>query len=117
LIHARAADEDGNLWIEDPTTDLLTAGAARRIVATVEERLPRVPRATIPGFMVDLIVEEPRGAYPTGCTGLYPADEAHLGRYLSLAEGGAEAEYLRTTVLPPRRQAEVARDSAQREVA
>jgi glutaconate CoA-transferase, subunit A len=117
LIHARAADEDGNLWIEDPTTDLLTAGAARRIVATVEERLPRVPRATIPGFMVDLIVEEPRGAYPTGCTGLYPADEAHLGRYLSLAEGGAEAEYLRTTVLPLRRQAEVARDAAQQEVA
>jgi glutaconate CoA-transferase subunit A len=117
LIHARAADEDGNLWIEDPTTDLLTAGAARRIVATVEERLPRVPRATIPGFMVDLIVEEPRGAFPTGCTGLYPADEAHLERYLSLAEGGGEAEYLRTTVLPPRRQAEVARDSAQREVA
>lgn len=117
LIHARAADEDGNLWIEDPTTDLLTAGAARRIVATAEERLPRVPRATIPGFMVDLIVEEPRGAYPTGCTGLYPADEAHLERYLTLAEGGGEAEYLRTTVLPPRRQAEVARESARQEVA
>jgi glutaconate CoA-transferase subunit A len=117
LIHARAADEDGNLWIEDPTTDLLTAGAARRIVATAEERLPRVPRATIPGFMVDLIVEEPRGAYPTGCTGLYPADEAHLERYLSLAEGGGEAEYLRTTVLPPRRQAEVAREASRREVA
>jgi glutaconate CoA-transferase subunit A len=117
LIHARAADEDGNLWIEDPTTDLLTAGAARRIVATAEERLPRVPRATIPGFMVDLIVEEPRGAYPTGCTGLYPADEAHLERYLTLAEGGGEAEYLRTTVLPPRRQAEVARESAPQEVA
>jgi glutaconate CoA-transferase subunit A len=117
LIHARAADEDGNLWIEDPTTDLLTAGAARRIVATAEERLPRVPRATIPGFMVDLIVEEPRGAYPTGCTGLYPADEAHLERYLSLAEAGGEAEYLRTTVLPPRRQAEVARESARQEVA
>jgi glutaconate CoA-transferase subunit A len=117
LIHARAADEDGNLWIEDPTTDLLTAGAARRIVATAEERLPRVPRATIPGFMVDLIVEEPRGAYPTGCTGLYPADEAHLERYLTLAEGGGEAEYQRTTVLPPRRQAEVARESARQEVA
>jgi glutaconate CoA-transferase subunit A len=117
LIHARAVDEDGNLWIEDPTTDLLTAGAARRIVATAEERRPRVPRATIPGFMVDLIVEEPRGAYPTGCTGLYPADEAHLERYLTLAEGGGEAEYLRTTVLPPRRQAEVARESAPQEVA
>ncbi|HEY7216251.1 MAG TPA: malonate decarboxylase subunit alpha [Thermoanaerobaculia bacterium] len=94
LIHARAADADGNLWIEDPTTDLLLAGAARRVVATAEERVARVPRATIPGFMVDMIVEEPMGAYPTGCLGLYPADAAHLARYLELAEQGREAEYL-----------------------
>lgn len=94
LIHARAADEEGNLWIEDPTTDLLLAGAARRVIATAEERVDRVPRATIPGFMVDLLVEEPRGASPTGCLSLYPADAAHLERYLSLAEQGREAEYL-----------------------
>jgi glutaconate CoA-transferase subunit A len=94
LIHARAADEEGNLWIEDPTTDLLLAGAARRVIATAEERVDRVPRATIPGFMVDLLVEEPRGASPTGCLGLYPADTAHLERYLSLAGQGREAEYL-----------------------
>jgi glutaconate CoA-transferase subunit A len=29
LVHARAADERGNLYMEDPTTDLLVAGAAR----------------------------------------------------------------------------------------
>ena len=74
--------EAGNLWIEDPTTDVLLAGAARRVIATAEERVARVPRATIPGFMVDLLVEEPLGAYPTGCLGLYPADAAHLDRYL-----------------------------------
>jgi glutaconate CoA-transferase subunit A len=117
LIHARAADEDGNLWIEDPTTDIVTAGAARRIVATAEERVSRVPRATIPGFMVDLVVEEPRGAYPTGCLGCYPADEAHLERYLAKAEAGAEGDYLKTTVLPPRRQAQVAQEGGEREVA
>jgi glutaconate CoA-transferase subunit A len=94
LIHARAADRDGNLWIEDPTTDVLLAGAARRVIATAEERVERVPRATIPGFMVDLVVEEPRGAWPTGCLGLYPADTVHLERYLSLAEAGREGEYL-----------------------
>jgi len=98
LIHARAADEDGNLWIEDPTTDLLLAGAARRVIATAEERVDRVPKATIPGFMVDLLVEEPLGAWPTGCLGLYPADAAHLERYLSLAEQGREAEYLEGVV-------------------
>jgi glutaconate CoA-transferase, subunit A len=94
LIHAQAADEQGNLWIEDPTTDLVIAGAARRIVATAEERLAKVPRATIPGFMVDLLVEAPRGAWPSGCLGRYPADEAALARYLALAEAGREAEYL-----------------------
>ena len=94
LIHARAGDEDGNLWIEDPTTDLLIAGAARVVVATVEERVARVPRATIPGFMVDAVTEARGGAHPTGCLGLYPADEAHLERYLALAEAGRESEYL-----------------------
>ena len=107
LIHARAADQRGNLWIEDPTTDLAIAGAARRIVATAEERLERVPNATIPGFMVDLVVEEPYGAYPTGCLGLYPADADHLDHYLtSAAEEGGHG-YLEEVVRKARRQAEI----------
>ncbi len=112
LIHARAADADGNLWIEDPTTDLLLAGTARRVIATAEERVARVPRATIPGFMVDLLVEEPLGAYPTGCLGLYPADAAHLERYLALAEEGREGEYLEGVIRASRRQADLAEEAA-----
>ncbi len=107
LIHARAADEQGNLWIEDPTTDLAVAGAARRIVATAEERVERVPNATIPGFMVDLVVEEPYGAYPTGCLGLYPADAVHLDRYLTAAANGGGKGYLEQVVHGARRQAEI----------
>ncbi|NTX14444.1 CoA transferase subunit A [Myxococcus sp. CA051A] len=94
LIHARAADERGNLFIEDPTTDLLVAGAARRVIATVEERVKRLPRATIPGFQVDRIVLAQGGALPTGCAGLYPHDDDMLARYLALAETGREAEFL-----------------------
>lgn len=94
LIHARAADEHGNLWIEDPTTDSVVAAAARKVIATAEERVPRVQKATIPGFMVDLVAHVPRGAHPTGCTGLYPADEAHLKEYLTLAKQEREGEYL-----------------------
>jgi glutaconate CoA-transferase subunit A len=112
LLHARAADEAGNLWIEDPTTDLLVAGAARRVIATAEERVERLPRATLPGFMVDLVVEEPRGAYPTGCLGLYPADAAHLESYLALAEQGREAEYLERVIRASRRQADLVREAA-----
>jgi glutaconate CoA-transferase subunit A len=98
LIHARAADDDGNLYIEDPTTDLLVAGAARRIVATAEERVGRVCHATIPGFMVDLLAEEPKGAFPTGCPGAYGPDFDHLERYLDLAEKGREREYFERVI-------------------
>jgi len=41
-------------------------------------------------------VEEPKGAYPTGCLDFYPADSSHLEAYLALAEQGRESEYLKT---------------------
>ncbi|MBJ6762546.1 CoA transferase subunit A [Myxococcaceae bacterium JPH2] len=94
LIHARAADERGNLFIEDPTTDLLVAGAARRVIATAEERVERLPRVTIPGFQVERVALARGGALPTGCTGLYPHDDEALARYLALAEHGQEQEFL-----------------------
>ena len=112
LIHAQAADDDGNLYIEDPTTDRVIAGAARRIVATAERRVARVADATIPGFMVDLLVEEPHGAYPTGCSGHYDADEEHLAAYLRAARAGGVERYLDTVVRGGRRQAEIARRAA-----
>ena len=112
LIHAQAADDDGNLYIEDPTTDRVIAEAARRVVATAERRVKKVPRATIPGFMVDLVVEEPHGAYPTGCTGCYAADEAHLAAYLRQAKAGDAERYLDEVVRGHRRQAEVAKRAA-----
>ena len=112
LIHARAADAQGNLWIEDPTTDLAVAGAARRVVATAEERVDRVPNATIPGFMVDVVVEEPYGAYPTGCLGLYPADAEHLDRYLTAAAEQDGNGYLDEVVRSASRHAQIVPRSA-----
>ncbi len=94
LIHARAADERGNLYIEDPTTDVLVAGAARRVLATAEERVPRLSRVTIPGFQVERVALAREGALPTGCVGLYPHDDAMLADYLALAEAGREGEFL-----------------------
>jgi glutaconate CoA-transferase subunit A len=94
LVHARAADERGNLLIEDPTTDLLVVGAAKRVIATAEERVPRLSRVTVPGFQVESVSLAPGGALPTGCVGLYPHDDGMLARYLSLAETGREAEFL-----------------------
>jgi glutaconate CoA-transferase subunit A len=68
------------------------------VVATVEKRVPRLPRVTIPSFQVDLIAELPGGARPTGCAGLYPHDEATLLAYLDLAEAGRGHEWLEAAV-------------------
>ncbi len=106
LIHAQAADDAGNLAIDDPTTDVVIAHAARRVIATVEQRVKRVERAAIPGFMVDCVVEEPMGAYPTGCFGHYGPDEAHLARYLDRVRAGDLASYLERVVHQPCRHAE-----------
>ena len=94
IVHARAADDQGNLFIEDPTTDLLVAGAARRVLATAEERVARLPRVTIPAFQVESVAEAPRGAAPSGCVGLYDYDEPALLQYLKLAEAGREGEWI-----------------------
>lgn len=88
LLHAQAADDAGNLFFEDPTTDLLMAGAARRVLATAEKRVRQLPRVTLPAFQVHRVAEVPRGAWPTGCLGAYTHDEPALLSYLAQAEAG-----------------------------
>jgi len=67
--------------------------------------------------MVDLIAEEPKGAFPTGCLGAYAPDFDHLERYLDLAENGRERDYLDAVIAKPRRQAELAAAWPSREAA
>src|SRR5215475_8256798 len=67
LVHAHAADEAGNLYIEDPTTDQLVIGAAHRVIATAELRVRQLTRVTVPAFQVERVSEVPGGAWPTGC--------------------------------------------------
>jgi glutaconate CoA-transferase subunit A len=98
LIHAHAADDAGNLLIEDPTTDLLVLGAARRVIATVEKRVRHLPRVTVPSFQVEIAVEAPGGAWPTGCVGLYEHDEPALLAYLDDAEAGHGAAWIRSVL-------------------
>lgn len=98
ILHAHAADDQGNLYIEDPTTDVLLAGAARRVLATAETRVARLPRVTIPAFQVEQVALQPGGALPTGCVGAYSYDEAALLGYLELAEAGRESEGLESMI-------------------
>lgn len=100
IVHAHTADDQGNLYIADPTTDLLVTSAARRVLATAERRVPRLERVTVPAFQVDLVAEQPLGASPSGCVDCYPYDEAALLAYLDLAEAGREAEWLARATQP-----------------
>jgi len=70
------------------------------VVVTVEELIPnsevrRMPEATsIPHFIVDAVVELPRGAYPCSCFNYYDVDYDHIKEYLKAAAEGQFDKYL-----------------------
>ena len=75
LVHAAAADRDGNLFFSEPLLEgVWGALAARRgVVATVERVLDADEmqglghRVRVPGHRVLAVVEAPYGAHPGGC--------------------------------------------------
>jgi len=95
LVHAQAADRKGNLLIEDPIIDELVTKAARRVIASAEKIVERIPWPTIPFYLVDSVVPAPRGAWPTACPGVYPADHDHIEIYLKMAGEGRFEDYRR----------------------
>jgi glutaconate CoA-transferase subunit A len=101
VIHAQKADEYGNVRIEGPFyEDVIKAKAAKRVVVTVEELIPnseirKTPEATtLPHFIVDAVVETPKGAYPCSCFNYYDADYDHIKEYLKAAAKDQFKEYL-----------------------
>lgn len=115
VLHAQQADRFGNLrMLGGVFCDRLIAKASRRVIATVDELVPpeeiaREPqRTTIPGYMVDAVVEVPWGAHPTSSHGRYLHDEEHLRAYLAAADAtrrdptsNALAAYIRAYVDEP----------------
>jgi glutaconate CoA-transferase subunit A len=71
--------------------DTLMARAARRVIVTAERIVDRAQlaaepeRTSIPGFLVEAIVEAPRGAWPTSCAGLYEYDLPMLEQLLAVS--------------------------------
>jgi glutaconate CoA-transferase subunit A len=101
IIHAQKADRYGNVRIEGPRyEDVIKAKAARTVVVTVEEIIPteefrKMPElTTLPHFLVDAVVEVPRGAHPTSCFNYYDADYDHITEYLACCQQGRFADYL-----------------------
>lgn len=101
ILHAQKADKYGNVRIEGPVyEDIIKAKAAKKVVVTVEEIIPneefrKMPEATtLPHFLVDAVVESPKGAYPASCFNYYDADYNHIKEYLKLVGEGKFEEYL-----------------------
>jgi glutaconate CoA-transferase subunit A len=92
LFHAPLADRDGNVWIGRDRELVTMAHAAQKTVVTVEKLSdgslledPLLAAGTLPGFYVEAVAVEPRGAWPLPLADHYPLDEAHLAEYARLA--------------------------------
>ncbi|MGH2534145.1 MAG: CoA transferase subunit A [Thermomicrobiales bacterium] len=89
IIHVQEVDARGNARIIGTRfEDVLMARAARHVIVTAERivdgaSFEAVPETVaIPGFMVDAVVEAPRGAWPCSCAGEYDYDAEYLAEYI-----------------------------------
>ncbi|HVA25680.1 MAG TPA: CoA-transferase [Chloroflexota bacterium] len=112
ILHAQEADEYGNVrCFGAPFVDPIFAKTASHVIVTVDKlvsngEVRQAPsRTTIPGYLVDAVVEAPFGAHPCSSHGLHPHDEAHLRGYLAASnaalrgiEPGAFQAYLQRYV-------------------
>jgi glutaconate CoA-transferase subunit A len=97
IIHVQEADQDGNARIWGSVfEDTLMARAAKRVILTAERIVDSATfaaepeRTSIPGFLVEAVVEVPGGAWPTSCAGFYDYD-AELLADLMAASGNDDA--------------------------
>ena len=92
IVHAATADEQGTAWLAGAQfTDRLMALAAHHVIVQAErvvsrEETSQLPAgSTIPGFLVDAVVEAPGGCRPCASHGAYPFDEEAVKDYLRMA--------------------------------
>lgn len=99
LLHAPLGDPEGNLvHFGSRWADLLLARSAGHVIAQVDHLVPTDVAArlgvSIPGYLVDEVVEAPFGAHPLGSVGGYVADLDHLAAYQATVNAGGFAGYL-----------------------
>lgn len=105
IIHAQAADAEGNIYIYGPKFDIKEVTfASDKVVVTVEEIVPK-ERANrdlifIPNYKVSAIVQRPFGAYPTNLYWYYYHDEEHIKSYAKMqCEEEAFRRYIEEYIL------------------
>lgn len=108
LLHAQEADPYGNVRsLGTPFCDPVLAKAADHVIVTVErivsnEEIRSDPhRTTLPGHLVDAVVEVPFGAHPCASHGCYPHDEEHLRAYVAAGARGEFDRYLTEYITEP----------------
>ena len=92
LLHAPMADRAGNVFVGIQREFFSMAHAAKKTVVTVEKihdgnllSDPLLAAGTLPGFYVEAVAVEPRGAWPLPLPDYYGVDAAHLAEYALLA--------------------------------
>jgi glutaconate CoA-transferase subunit A len=93
LFHAALGDRQGNVWIGVRRELMTAAHAAKATLVTVEEihegdllADERWAAGTIPALYMSALAVAKNGAWPVGLRGRYPADAAHLQRYVEMAQ-------------------------------
>ena len=92
LFHASMADRFGNVFIGTQRELVVMAHAAHKTIVTVEKlhdtdllRDPVLAAGTLPGFYIEAVAVEPRGAWPLPLPDHYGIDAAHMAEYARLA--------------------------------
>jgi len=109
ILHVQEADIAGNGRIVGTRfEDVLMAQAARRVILTAERIVDGADFVTmpetvaIPAFLVDAVVEAPRGAWPFSCTPLYDYDAEYLAAWVAAArDPNAAATFIAERILAP----------------
>ena len=109
LFHAPMADRMGNVFIGTQRELVTMAHAAAKTIVTVEKihdgdllHDPLLAAGTLPGFYIEAVAVEPRGAWPLPLPDHYAIDGAHMSEYARLAATAEGfAEYLQRYVHQP----------------
>lgn len=108
VVHCQKSDAYGNGIFEGSRfTDLEMIKASDRVIIQVEEIVPneyireKGDRVSVPGMLVDAVVNAPFGCHPTASHKYYTYDEEHLREYLKAGKEGF-SDYLDKYVYRPK---------------
>ena len=108
VIHVQECDPYGNArQLGGNHMEGIIAKAAKHVIITTEQVRPieetraQPTRTTIPGIVVNSVVELPFGAHPGACPARYSYDRPHLEKYAELATQRRSDESLKEFVFAP----------------